>query len=139
MSTPKTATPEEVKALLAEGYAYLDVRSEAEFEAGHPAGALNVPLNVPAGVGVTPNPDFLTVIERALGKDAKIVVGCQSGPRSRRAAAAMTQAGFSNVVEMPAGFGGARDAFGRPIAGWSASGLPTEKGRNYDEVKKRTR
>jgi rhodanese-related sulfurtransferase len=137
MSTPKTGTPEEVRALLGEGYTYLDVRSEAEFEAGHPAGALNVPLNVPAGVGVKPNPDFVAIIEALLGKDGKIVVGCQSGPRSRRAAAALTQAGFENVVEMPAGFGGARDAFGRPLPGWVAEGLPVEKGRNYDQVKGR--
>jgi len=67
------------------------------------------------------------------------VVGCQSGPRSRRAAAALLQAGFTDIVEMPAGFGGARDAFGRPLAGWSSQGLPVEKGRNYAEVKQRKR
>jgi len=135
MSTPKSVTPEEALALLGEGYTYLDVRSESEFEAGHPAGAVNVPLNVPAGAGVAPNPEFLSVVESALGKDGKIVVGCQAGGRSKRAVAALVQAGFTGTVDMPAGFGGTRDAFGRPIPGWAAAGLPVENGRNYDAIK----
>jgi rhodanese-related sulfurtransferase len=139
MSTPKTVSPEEAQALLGEGYTYLDVRSEAEFEAGHPAGALNVPLNVPAGTGVAPNPEFVEVVERALGKDGKLVVGCQAGGRSRKAVAALAQAGFTELLDMSAGFGGSRDAFGRAVPGWSAKGLPVETGKNYDAVKQRNR
>ncbi|HEY3498409.1 MAG TPA: rhodanese-like domain-containing protein [Polyangiaceae bacterium] len=139
MTTPKTVTPAEAQALLGEGYTYLDVRTEAEFEAGHPAGALNVPLNVAGPGGAAPNPEFLAVVERALGKDAKLVVACQAGGRSKRAMATLAQAGFSGLVEMPAGFGGSRDAFGRPVPGWSQAGLPVETGRNYDAVKQRSR
>ena len=135
----KSASPEETQALLAEGYVYVDVRTEAEFSAGHPLGALNVPVSS-AGV---PNPDFVPVLERALGTDAKIVVGCKSGPRSRRAAEALARAGFTNVVEMPAGMGGARDEFGRPVPGWVELGLPVETGaptgQSYSDVKARTR
>ncbi|HEY3253455.1 MAG TPA: rhodanese-like domain-containing protein, partial [Polyangiaceae bacterium] len=40
----KPVTPEEAAELLSQGHVYVDVRSEPEFEAGHPAGALNVPL-----------------------------------------------------------------------------------------------
>jgi rhodanese-related sulfurtransferase len=139
MSAPKTASPEEVQALVAAGYVYVDVRTEAEFAAGHPPGALNVPVSS-AG---TPNPEFVPVLERALGKDAKLVLGCQAGPRSRRAAALLIQAGFADVVEMPAGLGGGRDEFGRPLPGWIQKGLPVEAGapagQSYADMKARTR
>ena len=83
------------------------------------------------------------MLERALGKDAKIVVGCRAGPRSRRAAEALARAGFTNVVEMPAGFGGGRDEFGRPLPGWVELGLPVETGeppgQSYADVKARSR
>jgi rhodanese-related sulfurtransferase len=115
------------------------VRTEAEFRAGHPKGALNVPVS---SKGV-PNPDFVPVLERSLGKDAKIVLGCQSGPRTRRAGEALAQAGFTNVVEMPAGMSGSRDEFGRPQPGWVQQGLPVETGepagQSYADMKARTR
>jgi rhodanese-related sulfurtransferase len=139
MTAPKTVTPEEVEPLVAQGYVYVDVRTEAEFGAGHPPGALNVPVSV-AG---TPNPEFVSVLERALGKDAKIILGCQSGPRTRRAGEHLAQAGFTNVIEMPAGFGGGRDEFGRPQPGWTQKGLPVETGapagQSYADMKQRTR
>jgi rhodanese-related sulfurtransferase len=135
----KTASPEETQSLVTEGYVYVDVRTEAEFSAGHPPGAVNVPVSS----GGVPNPDFVPVLERALGKDAKIIVGCKSGPRSRRAADALARAGFTDVVEMPAGFGGSRDEFGRPLPGWVDQGLPVETGapagQNYSDMKTRTR
>lgn len=139
MSSVKTASPEEVQALVAEGYVYVDVRTEAEFVAGHPVGALNVPFS---SRGV-PNPDFIPVIERALGKDAKIVLACGTGPRSVKAANALIQAGFTNVVDMPCGFSGGRDEFGRPLPGWAQKKLPTETGapagQSYADMKARTR
>lgn len=139
MSTPRTASPEEIATLLEDGYVYLDVRTEAEFAAGHPPGALNVPVSA-AGV---PNPEFVAVVEQAFGKDAKLVVGCKAGPRSRRAQASLVAAGFTNVVDMPAGFGGSRDEFGRPLRGWVAVGLPVEtgapSGQSYADVKQRKR
>lgn len=139
MSSVKTASPDEVQALVAGGYVYIDVRTEAEFGAGHPAGALNVPYS---SKGV-PNPDFVPVLERALGKDGKIVLGCASGPRSRKAANALLQAGFTDVVEMPCGYSGGRDEFGRPLPGWTQKNLPIETGipagQSYADVKARTR
>lgn len=139
MSAPKIATPEEVQALVAAGYVYVDVRTEAEFSAGHPPGALNVPVSA-NGV---PNPEFVPVLERALGKDAKLVLGCKAGPRSRRAAEALAQAGFTDLVEMPAGWSGGRDEFGRPLPGWTEKGLPVETGvpagQSYADMKTRTR
>jgi rhodanese-related sulfurtransferase len=121
------------------GYRYLDVRSEAEFVAGHPQGAFNVPINVPGPTGPTPNPDFVAIVERAFGKEGKLVVGCKSGPRSRRAVAQLAAAGFSELAEMPAGWDGTRDAFGRPTPGWAKAGLPGETGapagRSFADLK----
>ena len=59
-----------------DGYTYVDVRSVPEFEAGHPAGAVNIPWAFanPAG-GMTPNPDFLDVMKKMFTTDAKIVFG----------------------------------------------------------------
>jgi rhodanese-related sulfurtransferase len=138
----KQVTLEEATKLLEQGYVYVDVRSEQEFEQGHPAGAFNVPISLVTPMGTVPNTEFLAVMERAFGKDAKLVLGCKSGPRSRRAALQLEQAGFSEFCEMPAGWSGTRDAFGRPQPGWGSSGLPAEtglpEGRNYEGVKQRT-
>lgn len=103
-----------------QGYAYVDVRSVPEFEAGHPDGAFNIPILHLTGWGMTPNPDFAAVMERAFPKDAKIVVGCKAGGRSRQAAAILERLGFSSVVEQRAGFDGAADE-----PGWRQAGLPT--------------
>jgi rhodanese-related sulfurtransferase len=139
MSTIKRVSPEEAATLLEEGYVYLDVRTEAEFESGHVPGALNVPLLLAGAGGRTPNPDFMSVVESAFEKDARIVVGCQTGGRSLRAATQMIQAGFDRVVDLRTGWAGCRDAFGRTEAGWGAKGLPVETGqpagRRYEDIK----
>jgi len=127
---------------MSEGKPYVDVRSEPEFEAGHPPGALNVPLLHRTPQGMVQNPEFLGVIEAAFARDQELIIGCQSGGRSRRAAQLLAQAGFSNLAEMSAGWDGTRDAFGRVLPGWSRKGLPVETGKPagqaYDDVKKRS-
>ena len=130
-------TPSEAAQLVNEqGYAYLDVRTEQEFALEHAAGAYNVPLEQATPAGRKPNPDFLAVVSAAFARDRGLVVGCQTGARSRRAAEALLQAGFSCVVEQRAGHGGTRDAFGRPAEqGWRAAGMPVasrpEPGHDY--------
>ena len=88
-----------------------------------------------------PNPEFLSVMEQAFAKDEKLVLGCKSGGRSKRAATLLTGAGFTDVVDMGAGWDGSRDAFGRLTPGWSASTLPKEVGtterQSYAFVKQR--
>ena len=117
------------RLILTQGYTYVDVRSIPEYEAGHPCGAVNVPLLHRGPAGMTPNPDFLGVVEGAFAKDAKLVVGCQGGGRSQRAADALIRAGYTQVVEQRAGFGGSRD----PVeAGWQSAGLPVEAGAGGD-------
>lgn len=141
MST-RSVTPEEAAQLLGEGYVYVDVRSEPEFEAGHVPGALNVPISHQGAAGLTPNPEFLAVMQQAFGKGEKLVVGCKAGGRSKKATDQLAQAGFTELSDMSAGWDGSRDAFGRAVPGWSKLGLPVEAGKpagqGYTDVKQRT-
>jgi rhodanese-related sulfurtransferase len=127
--TIKQVTPPEAHETLAKDPAaiYLDVRTVAEFTAGHPQRGMNIPVVFfdPATRQPIPNPHFLTVVEATIPKDAQVIVGCQSGVRSQRAAEIMAQAGYTNVTNMQGGFGGARDQTGRVVVpGWQESGLP---------------
>jgi rhodanese-related sulfurtransferase len=143
MAEIKRVSPQEALDLTNHGWVYVDVRTEQEFLDGHPAGAFNVPIAHQGGGSMTPNPDFVSVVETAFGKDAKIVVGCKAGGRSLRAAQALIGAGFTNIIDQRAGWDGARDAFGQMSEpGWSRAGLPVEKGstagHTYGEVKAKT-
>jgi rhodanese-related sulfurtransferase len=126
---------EEARLLLEQGYIYVDVRSEPEYAAGHPAGALNLPWSS----GGKPNDDFLACMRKLFAEDAKLLLGCQSGQRSVAAGEALIAAGYRDVVEMRPGYGGRRNAFGQRIEpGWAASGAPVElvtEGGSYAELK----
>lgn len=139
--TIKSVTPEQAQALIQEGAIYVDVRSEQEFEQGHPPGALNVPIAHFGAAGMTPNADFLSVMQAAFSRTEKLVVGCKAGGRSRKAVELLEQAGFQDLSDMQAGWDGSRDAFGRPLAGWSKRGLPQEtglpQGQRYQDIKER--
>jgi len=115
--------------MTSEGYVYVDVRTQAEFESGHPAGAYNVPFMLASAGGMLANPDFVQVVTARFALDAKIVVGCKSGQRSARAAQALALAGFTAVLDQRAGFSGATTPFGQvKEKGWLALGLPSEEG-----------
>ena len=125
-----------------EDHAYVDVRTEEEFAAGHPAGAFNVPVMIAAAAGLEPNPEFVAVMERAFAKDAPIIVGCKMGGRSARAAKELLAAGFTRVLDQRAGWDGARGSFGELTEpGWSRTDLPRETGapadRSYEALRAR--
>ena len=82
----------------------IDVRTPAEYAAGHIAGAQNI--DVEAG-------DFGSKIA-GLDKGAKYLVYCHSGRRSAIAADQMASAGFKDIVD-----GGGMDAL-------VAAGAPTQ-------------
>jgi len=141
--TVKRVSPEEARDLMEkEGYAYLDVRSVPEFEAGHPAGAYNVPLLDMGPAGMTPNPDFLAVVEKSFPRDARLVVGCKAGGRSARAAALLEQSGFTSVVDQKNGFDGTPLPAGGVEPGWRPKGLPTSTSaapdRTYQSLRARS-
>jgi len=126
---PKDVLVTEAQALQRQGHTYVDVRSTAEYAQGHPAGAVNVPLldRDPHGQ-MAPNPDFVRVMQANFPPDAKLLIGCQVGGRSARAAQMLEAFGFKDVTNVQGGFGGARDPMtGRAMApGWAESGLPVE-------------
>lgn len=71
------------------GATLVDVRTEAEYAAGHVEGAINVPLGV------------LTERLGALGpKDRQLVLYCRSGSRSGVAAKLLRARGFEHVLDM---------------------------------------
>src|ERR1700675_2649994 len=74
---------------------YVDVRTEGEFAAGHPAGAINIPVMVAKGPGqMQLNLDFVEVAEKVIPKGKKLVVGCMAGGRSAGAGEMLENAGF---------------------------------------------
>jgi len=142
MSEIKRISPQEASEKLAQGWTYVDVRTVEEFEAGHPAGAVNVPLMLAAGGGMAPNPDFAQVMKAVFPKDAKIIVGCKAGSRSMRAAQTLAADGFTGVLDQGAGWDGARNPFGQITdPGWSRLALPSEDGhppgRSWADMKKK--
>ena len=126
----KDVSVTEARALQEQGATYIDVRSTPEYAQGHPSGAVHVPLldvDEPTGQ-MTPNPDFVRVVKANFSPDARLLVGCQMGGRSMRAAEMLQAFGFTDVANVRGGFGGARDRMsGRVIdRGWVESGLPVD-------------
>ncbi len=109
---------------------YLDVRTAEEFDAGHPAGARNVPVFLfdPGTRRPRPNPDFLAVVRCHFPPATTLLVGCQSGMRSQRACELLADAGYTHLANVSGGFGGAQAPSGTPVTGWRDSGLPVETG-----------
>ena len=128
---PKHASVADARQLQEQGGTYVDVRSQAEFETGHPAGAVNVPLIDldPDSGRMMPNPDFVRVMSANFAPESKLLIGCQVGGRSMRAAQMLEAFGFTDVTNVKGGFAGMRDPMGRLIdPGWAESGLPVETG-----------
>jgi rhodanese-related sulfurtransferase len=94
--------------------------------------------------GMVLNSDFVSVVEKNFAKDKAIIVGCQSGARSARAAGILVEAGYQDLANLLGGFGGMRDQMGTVIApGWSASGLPVSsdnsEGVSYESLAAKVR
>lgn len=123
----KQVTVIEAARLMQEGWRYLDVRSVPEFDAGHPAGAINIPLlHLEAG-RMVPNEAFEQVIGANFTPDARLLVGCKTAGRSAHAVALLEALGYTQVALVRGGFVGERDPFGRVEAqGWADAGLPVE-------------
>src|SRR4029077_15744109 len=86
--------PSEVRELIGEGVAVVDVRETEEFTAGHLPGAKHVPKSY-----------LETRIEAAVAdRDAQIVLYCQSGNRSAWAARTLEDdLGYKHVASMTGG------------------------------------
>jgi phage shock protein E len=103
---PQTALPSEVQVTQAydmyqKGALFLDVRTRQEWDQGHIAGSILIPL------------DVLQSRMNELPKDKDIVVVCLSGARSKEGTTLLRQAGFARVTCMSGG-----------IQAWVAAGYP---------------
>lgn len=90
-------TAEEAKEIMdtEEGYVILDVREQDEYDAGHISGAILIPYTQIEAKANEMLPD----------KDQLILVYCRSGRRSKLAAEALAELGYTNIKE----FGGIID------------------------------
>lgn len=128
MTESRISPTEALRLMKDEGYTYVDVRTKSEFELGHPAGAKNIPWVFQRTPGAQPNPQFVSSVEKEVGPDSKVIVGCHTSNRSIKAAEALEMAGFSNVVVQRAGWAGVRDSFGGVTEpGWEELKLPIER------------
>jgi rhodanese-related sulfurtransferase len=84
----------------------LDVRTPAEFSAGHIPGAVNLDYNAP---------DFQAKAA-ALDKHRTYLVHCATGGRSVRACEKLNHLDFPNLYNLPGGF-----------RAWVKAGQPVEK------------
>jgi rhodanese-related sulfurtransferase len=103
----RRATPLQVTQLINRGKTtVLDVRGADEFAGGHLRDAKNIPLA-----------DLATRIgELDKSKNRTVVVVCQTGARSDKAAKQLAAAGFEDVWSLDGG-----------VAAWQAAGLPLAK------------
>ena len=54
---------------------------------------------------MTSNAEFLTVMQANYPTDAKLLIGCQVGGRSARAAEMLAAAGYDTAINVKGGFG----------------------------------
>ena len=126
----KRIDPEDARGRLdsEQGYICLDVRTEEEFATGHIPAAVNIPVveKNPMGLGLVPNPDFLSQVEQQFDKDMKIITLCLRGTRSMHAAMMMMALGYTEVVDMQGGYDAEMDARGNVVVeGWARRNFPT--------------
>ncbi len=123
----------------AQPWTIIDVRSVEEFEAGHPAGAWNLPIALAGPVGLQPNRRFVELLRAHFEPDRRLIFSCASGPRSDHACVLLAGSGYRHLANLQGGFKGLHDPFGRSIApGWKDLGLPAETrarpGRSWREL-----
>lgn len=83
----------------------IDVRSQAEYSAGHIPGAVHIPFDEVA--------ERINEVDTSEG----VVLYCMVGPRARKGEAALLSAGQEKVFHLEGGF-----------SAWQAAGLPTADG-----------
>lgn len=114
---------------LAPGARLVDVRTRAEWDwVGRIPGAVEIEWNqYPGGVR---NPHFLAELKKQVDPEALLMFICRSGVRSIAAAAAASEAGYTNCYNVLEGFEGDKDANGQRnrIGGWRKTGLPWHQG-----------
>ena len=103
--TPQVDVSHLSESLRNEDTLVIDVRGRTEWDAGHVAGARNIPLG------------YLAERVADLPKTTPIIVHCQSGARSAIAASVLETSGFGTVANVTGGF-----------SAWAAAGYPVVRG-----------
>ena len=102
-----SVTPSQATQLInREDAMVVDVRDPGEYGAGHILGAKNLPLS-----GIGSGAELA-----AKRKDRPLIVYCDTGSRSAKAAAALKGRGYTRVLNLSGGLGA-----------WQQAGLPVEK------------
>lgn len=108
-SSPSAITTVDPQAFLQAasqpGTTVIDVRTPAEYAAGHLQGAVNIDVEAPT---------FLAGIE-ALNKSGSYAVYCHSGRRSALASDQMSTAGFTNITNLQGGIADLQAAGGSTV------------------------
>ena len=103
----KEVSRDEAQKLLEDGAQLVDVRADHEWEVGHIAGAVHIPLaELPERVA-------------ELDEERPVVVYCRGGNRSSMAAAALADGGY-DAAKLEEG-----------IVGWAEAELPLEPDGGY--------
>ncbi|MDQ7979446.1 rhodanese-like domain-containing protein [Paraburkholderia sp. SARCC-3016] len=76
--------------------------------------------------GGAPNAEFLDQLRQVATPDTPVLLLCRSAARSKLAAVAATQAGFTKAMDLLEGFEGDKDSQGhrKTVSGWCFRGLP---------------
>ena len=82
----------------------IDVREQAEYDAGHIPGITLIPMG-----------DIANRLAE-IPKDKTVVVSCQSGRRSSQVASFLQEQGYTNIHDLQGGF-----------SAWQQAGLPIER------------
>lgn len=124
-------TPTEAFELLqqAPGVVIVDVRTRAEWDwVGRVPGAIEIEwVEYPE---MTRNNQFVAELRAQVKPDATILFLCRSGVRSRGAASAAIEAGYTAAYNILEGFEGDKDAQNHRghLGGWRFHGLPWYQG-----------
>ena len=76
--------------------------------------------------GAVPNQEFRQHLGQVIKSDTPVLLLCRSAARSKLAAIAATQAGFTKAFDLLEGFEGDKDGQGhrKTVSGWCFRGLP---------------
>jgi rhodanese-related sulfurtransferase len=103
----REVSPEEAQSLAEEGAQLVDVRAAHEWEAGHIAGAVHLPL------------DELAERTGELDTDRPVILYCRGGTRSSMATEALAESGYE-AMKLTEG-----------VVGWAEAGLPIDPEGGY--------
>ena len=106
MGGPSIGTAQATHLINREDALVLDVREPGEYGSGHILGAKNLPpARLESGAG-----------DVAKKKDATLILYCERGDSSGKAAAALKKQGYTKVFNLSGG-----------LAAWKQAGLPVER------------